>query len=305
MNVKDNIAGFPFQIRPVALKPCDVQPATRTPWWLWPNLLNLDSPLLAVIWQEQFARVAGVSLGWGDRALLFCCTWLVYCADRTLDAVESGGKTETPRHAIQLRGKPIWLGVCAAVLVVALVLAVATLNSRAWLCGGVVLGFTAVHFGATHWWPALRSRFWSKEWNVGFVFSAGCALQVWSVAPGVWPGLLPPVIGFGALCAMSCSHITAWEVLKADRNDPGSLLNAHPVFVRRLSWFDIALGLSALAAAAALGQAAGQHAMAAVGISALGLAWLHDRCDRFSTDFLRVTADFGLYTPLLFFVFSG
>ena len=55
----------------------------------------------------------------------------------------------------------------------------------------------------------------------------------------------------------------------------------------------------------ALGQAAGQHAMAAVGISALGLAWLHDRCDRFSTDFLRVTADFGLYTPLLFFVFNG
>ena len=62
---------------------------------------------------------------------------------------------------------------------------------------------------------------------------------------------------------------------------------------------------STLAAAAAIDQAAGQHAMAAVGISALGLAWLHDRCDRFSTDFLRVTADFGLYTPLLFFVFSG
>jgi len=60
-----------------------------------------------------------------------------------------------------------------------------------------------------------------------------------------------------------------------------------------------------MAAAAAIDQAAGQHAMAAVGISALGLAWLHDRCDRFSTDFLRITADFGLYTPLLFFVFSG
>jgi hypothetical protein len=273
-----------------------VQPAPRTPWWLWPNLLNLDSPLLAVIWQEQFARVAGVSLGWGDRALLFCCTWLVYCADRALDAVESGGKPETVRHAIQLRGKPIWLGVSGVVLLVTIALAVVVLNSRAWLGGGVVLGFTAAHFGATHWWPALRSRFWPKEWHVGFVFSVGCALQVWAVAPGAWPSLLLPVIGFGALCAMSCSHITAWEVVTADRDDPDSLLNAHPGFVRRLSWLDIALGLSAMLAAAA-----GQHAMAAVGISALGLAWLHDRRDRFSAGFLRVMADFGLYSPLLFF----
>ena len=278
-----------------------MQLATRTPWWLWPNLLNLDSPLLAVIWQEQFARVAGVSLGWSERVLLFCCTWVVYYADRALDAVESGGKTETARHAIQLKRKPVWLGVSAAVLLVAIVLGVTKLNSRAWLGGGVVLCFTAVHFGATHWWPALRSRFWPKEWHVGFVFSVGCALLVWSSEPSAWPSLLLPVLGFGALCAMSCSHITAWEVVTADRDDPGSLLNTHPRFVRRMSWFDITLGLLAMMAAAAPGQAAGQHAMAAVGISALGLAWLHDRCDRFSAEFLRAMADFSLYSPLLFF----
>jgi len=279
-----------------------VQPATRAPWWLWPNLLNLDSPLLAVIWQEQFARVAGVSLGWGDRTLLFCCTWLVYCADRALDAAGSGAETETDRHAIQHRGRPIWLGVSAAVLAVALGLAVATLNSRAWFGGGVVLAFTVAHFAATHRWPFLRCRFWVKEWHVGIVFSVGCVLQVWSVAPSAWPSLLLPVLGFGVLCALSCSHITAWEQLTTDRDDPGSLLNAHPGFVRRLSWLDIALGLSVLVAAA-LGQGEGQQAMAAVGISAFGLAWLHDRRARFSTGFLRAMADFGLYTPLLFFAF--
>lgn len=261
--------------------------------------------MLALVWQEQFARVAGVSLGWGERVLLFCCTWLIYCADRALDAVESGGKTETGRHAIQLKRKPVWLGIAGVVLLVAIVLAVTTLNSRAWLGGVVVLGFTAIHFGATHWWLRLRSRFWSKEWNVGFVFSVGCALQVWSVAPSAWPSLLLPLLSFGALCAMSCSHITVWEVVTADRDDLGSLLNAHPVFIRRLSWIDIALALSAMTTAAAFGQMAAQHAMAAVGVSALVLAWLHDRCDRFSTEFLRAMADFGLYSPLLFFSFSG
>lgn len=279
--------------------------ASLIPWWLWPNLLNLDSPLLAVIWQEQFARVAGVSLGWGDRVLLLCCTWLVYCADRALDAAGSGGKTETDRHTIQRRGQPIWLGMSAVVLVVALVLAVSTLNLRAWVGGSVVLAFTVAHFAATHWWPALRSRFWPKEWHVGFVFSIGCALQVWSVAPSAWPSLLLPMLGFGALCALSCSHITAWEQLATDWDDPGSLLNMHPGFVRGLSWFDIALGLVAMMSAAALGDAEGRNTMAAVGISALGLAWLQDRREQYSTEYLRAMADFGLYTPLIFLAFSG
>ncbi len=282
-----------------------MRPASGTPWWLWPNLLNLDSPLLAVIWQEQFARVAGISPALGDRVLLFCCTWLVYCADRMLDVAGSGGKLETARHTIQLQGRSVWLGVSVGVIAIALGLAVAMLNSRAWLGGGVLLVLTAAHFAATHRWPMLRNRFWPKEWHVGFVFSLGCALQVWSVAPGAWPGLLLPVIGFGALCALSCSHITAWEVVTADRDDPGSLLNAHPLFVRRLSWFDIALALLAMLTAATLGKGADQHAMVAVGFSALGLAWLHDRCDRYSARFLRAMADFGLYSPLLFFVFTG
>ena len=73
---------------------------SRTPWWLWPNLLNLDSPILALIWQEQFARIANVDLALGDRLILFCCTWLVYCTDRLLDVINSNTKTETGRHSI-------------------------------------------------------------------------------------------------------------------------------------------------------------------------------------------------------------
>ena len=281
-----------------------MQSEPRTPWWLWPNLLNIDSPLLALIWQEQFARVVGVSLGWSDRALLFFCTWIVYYVDRTMDAAELGEKTETARHAIQRGRRDVWLGVSIGLLLLALGLASVTLNARAWIGGGVLLGLTAVHFGVTHWWPSLRCRFWPKEWHVGLVFSLGCALQVWSVAPSNWSSLLLPVLGFGALCALSCSHITKWEQLALDQNDPDSLLNSHPVFVRRLSWFGIALGLLALTAAV-FGQATEQHAMVAVGLSALGLAWLDDRREKYSTEYLRIMADFGLYTPLLLFAFSG
>ena len=273
-----------------------------TPWWLWPNLLNLDSPMLAVIRQEQFARIAGVNLAFGDRLLLFCCTWLVYCADRVLDVVDADARAETGRHAIHKKGHPVWLSISVVMFITALVIAITRLNASAWLAGGIVFVLTAVHFAATHWWPVLRTRLWPKEWHVGLVFSVGCALQVWAVQPDVWPSLLPAVLGFGALCAMSCSHITTWEVVTADRRDADSLLNAHPWFIRRLSWFDIALGLLALTLAAALGQAEIQKARGSVALSGLGLAWLHDRCNRYSADFLRAMADFGLYTPLLFFL---
>ena len=267
-------------------------------------MLNLDSPLLAVIWQEQFARIAGVNLNLADRLLLFCCTWLVYCADRVLDAADFDGRAETGRHNIHQKGRLVWLSVSAVMLLIALVSAIIRLNTSAWLAGSGVLALTAIHFAATHWMPVLRTRLWPKEWHVGLVFAAGCSLQVWAVQPSAWPILILPVIGFGALCAMSCSHITTWEVVSADRRDADSLLNAHPWFVRRLSWFDIALGLLALTLAATLGQAEEQQALVAVALSALGLAWLHDRCNRYSAEFLRTMADIGLYTPLLFLLFK-
>ncbi|MED5279602.1 MAG: hypothetical protein VYD86_10810 [Verrucomicrobiota bacterium] len=53
----------------------------------------------------------------------------------------------------------------------------------------------------------------------------------------------------------------------------------------------------------ALGQAEIQKALCAVALSARGLAWLHDRCTRYSADFLRTMADIGLYTPLFFLPF--
>ena len=131
---------------------------------------QLDSPLLAVIWQEQFARIAGVNLAFGDRLLLFCCTWLVYCADRVLDVVDSDTRAETGRHAIHKKGRPIWLGVSVVMFVTALVIAITRLNAEAWLAGSIVFILTAVHFAATHWWPVLRTRLWPKEWHVGLVF---------------------------------------------------------------------------------------------------------------------------------------
>lgn len=234
--------------------------------------------------------------------LLFLCTWLVYCADRLLDALNSEIKTETGRHKIHQKGQKIWLGISAFFLVISLTLAINCLNSLAWIAGVVVFSLTALHFVATHWLPVFRIPIWPKEWHVGVVFSMGCSIQVWSLGPDAWINLILPAFSFGALCAMSCSHITVWEALTDDRNNSDSLLNTRSSFAHRLSWFDIGLGLLCLLFAVVFEQTEAQQAFIAIAISAFALGWFHDRRNQFSTNLLRIIADIGLYTPILFFL---
>lgn len=69
-------------------------------WWLWPQVLSLDAPIVIVLWQAALAHTHRVHLppafAWG----LALVTWLVYVVDRTADAV-SGRLARPPsaRHA--------------------------------------------------------------------------------------------------------------------------------------------------------------------------------------------------------------
>src|SRR3954451_15813809 len=71
-------------------------------WWLWPNLLGLDAPLVAVVWQALFARTVHVTLFPAARLALALAVWAVYLADRLLDCAssEASGATsgEAGRH---------------------------------------------------------------------------------------------------------------------------------------------------------------------------------------------------------------
>ena len=63
-------------------------PSTRTqkiPFWLWPNVLGLDAPLVAVLWQALLAGDVGLRLSWPEPLTLFCADWSVYIADRLYD----------------------------------------------------------------------------------------------------------------------------------------------------------------------------------------------------------------------------
>lgn len=102
--------------------------AKATPWWLWPHVLSLEAPLVAVLWQHVLAHAHGIRLTpMLDAGLALAC-WLIYVIDRTLDtfpASSSGGLDA--RHTFYRRHRRVlmllmipaasWLG-WAAVYVI-------------------------------------------------------------------------------------------------------------------------------------------------------------------------------------------
>lgn len=83
---------------------------SRIPWWLWPNVLSLDAPLVAVLCQAALARAHKVALLPSVYGALFLTVWLIYVVDRVLDGF-SMEKAErlSPRHAFYRRHRRLFL----------------------------------------------------------------------------------------------------------------------------------------------------------------------------------------------------
>ena len=56
---------------------------------LWLTVLSLDAPAVAVLWQLLFARSFHARLGASVTILLALVVWLIYVADRVLDALKA------------------------------------------------------------------------------------------------------------------------------------------------------------------------------------------------------------------------
>ncbi len=93
----------------------------RIPWWLWPHVLSLEAPLVAVLYQMvlmhahgiRFTPLLGVGLG------LAC--WVIYALDRTLDTFGAKKEAELDvRHAFYFRHRRLLLGAVIPAAILAL-----------------------------------------------------------------------------------------------------------------------------------------------------------------------------------------
>ncbi len=268
-----------------------------TAWWLWPHVLSLDAPLVAVVWQWGWASAAHVRLPWPAPCVLGLGVWLIYLTDRLVDAIRAvPGDPVSLRHTFHSRWRRPLSVLAVAVAGVLAILSPCLLTRAEFRHGLILLAvalayFWLVHGGGSREW----TRHLPKEAAVGAMFAVGTAFFPWSQAGVGSPWTVLAVTLFGGLCFCNCALITVWEAHAQDVRNPASLLNAYPRLTARLRPCCFALA----AASAGGWRLSGSAIFLPLAASALLLGLLDQQSKRFTLNVLRVLADAALLSPLL------
>lgn len=287
----------------VADGPRDLTADSRKPFWLLPNLLSLDAPLVALAWLFIFAKTWRVDyLPWQAYAALGLAVWVVHVADGLLEAAIRGGNSPRLRHHFHLRhGRLFKIGAAVAAIVsLALVVDGFSITVFNYLLVAVVLlaGFFSISLFSDRENGAKVLH--SKNILAGFTFAFGTAMVAHVFIPGtIVPDLIwsRELLCFAALCSLGISAIDVWE--HAERtNDP----EAKAAYELTLTVPLTLLGLAALWFAYLDHEMTTRPFFYAILTGAALLYILNRTRSRFSREDLRVLADAALVGPLLVFL---
>jgi hypothetical protein len=273
----------------------------RVPLWLWPNLLSLDAPLVAVAWQWLFAVSMKVKLPTGVYLVLGLTVWIIYTVDRLFDAERlTDVEKSTARHRFHRKfHKSLLVLVLGAVALDAWL--IYSQVARALLVPGLFAGaLVAVYFLLRFARQPGHGSPPPREILCGFAFAGGTVVSVY-----FYGGQLEDItrtlhpLFFALLCVFNCLAIAAWERESDEANDDPSTASARPNLIAELP-----IVLLVLAAAAGVLQFTsfpdyGWSVFTGVCAAALALALLIHFQKRFSKSALRVLADVALLTPLV------
>ena len=259
--------------------------------WLWFHILSLDAPLVAVLWQGFFAKLLHADVRWPAFIALGTAVWLIYVADRILDA-----SAETARHEFY---KENWRRLRGIVVVASAALAFACrFLNRAVLRNGVILGMLVVVYLLLVHAASKRVQNWfPKELGVALIFAAGTVLATWTKLGASRGVLIAPGILFAILCWLNCVAIECWEWRRL-RNM--SILRPHTVTIWMGSRLPVLSFLTVVLCAALFAVHEYRLISGAGALCAVALLWLDSRRDRLSVNALRVLADVSLLTPAIF-----
>jgi hypothetical protein len=211
--------------------------------------------------------------------LLVLAVWLIYAADRTLDAWT--GSCARPRHEFYRKHwkslLPLWILALAA----GSTLAWTRLTPELLVCGIALATVVAGYFVLLHLGVLQKT----KEAAVAVLFALGATLSAW---PNVRSAVdIEAIILFSCLCWINCVAIERWESAAVQR---------WPIAA--------AAGVVALAAVPLLFT--GRPVLGgAVAASSLAFVLLDCGRRRFSRDALRVLADVALLSPVFLLPVAG
>src|SRR5574340_1641239 len=95
-NPKESQGGVQAEVTP--------RPVAGSTPLVWLTVFSMDAPAVAVLWQLLFARTFHVQLSASTTILLALVVWLIYVADRVLDALRAPGRgPQATRHIFYRR----------------------------------------------------------------------------------------------------------------------------------------------------------------------------------------------------------
>lgn len=289
----------------------------RKPIWLWPNLLSLDAPLVAIAWLMIFRKMWRlVYHPWEAYVGLALVVWVIYVVDRLIDASLRKNNPERcePRHLFHWKHRKAFgvaAGIASAVAVGLLFRYIpASIFVHLVVAGLLVGGFFGLALLSGNS-PSEIPHI--KNIIAGLAFAYGTALTAY-----VYQGAVPfrdamlsrEVICFGGLCIMNISAIDLWE--HANRTND--------VEVKASDELALTIPLILLASGAIFfAMRASPHPDDSVDyglvtrsffysiLTGAALLYILNRMrNRFHMDTLRVLADVALLIPVLvFFASSG
>ena len=305
---------------------------------LW-HLLSLDAPTVATLWTVFIARCSHLHLPWTEPAAMFLAVWMIYAADRLLDARLpdtpqresriSASDLET-RHRFHHAHRTAFVSVIV-LSSIALAALLHRIDPRALHLYALLATLLAAWMLLIHARPLphdATSRL-PKELAVGIFFPAAVFIPtlarttptatdlhfLGSAANWIRPNLLPSAILFGALCTLNCLCLYAWEHPTPRAQDllRTDLPRTDAIPQQRIHWTTrwatahlttIALVILAASTIASVSRALPIALPAlACSLSTAALFALNLYRRRLSPVHLRAAADLVLLTPLLFLPF--
>lgn len=269
------------------------------PPWLWPNLLGLDAPAVAVSWQWLFAHSFGIDLPPVIHLVLALSAWCVYLADRLIDVFRTGPSdlaTERHRFTRKHSGKLIALLCLAATADLVLIIRVVPLHLIITGCATATL--LGIYYVIRLSINGRVNTVIPREVLCGMLFALGSTIGPHAFAPdnlNEFQYFLPAVF-FGLVCSVSCILISIWERDADLASNDSSFATSRARLIPHVSTFLSALVLIS----GILAFFSSWQIFLAAALSALALRITLHFGNHLSRPMLRVLADALLLTPLIF-----
>ncbi len=214
----------------------------RVPWWLWPNLLSLDAPLVALGWAWMFTKAWGVvSVPYQLWGILGVAVWAIYALDRILDARRGElGRNLARRHDFHRSYEKFFLPVIGLGSLWCFYAVLFTTAQTVLYYGFFVMMCVAVYFYLSARRVRAGDSGIAKNLVAGITFAYGASAGVHAYAPVLPFGDMvfsSEVLLFAALCVVNMTAIDFWYLEGEEDGDASAVLNLGTLLIAGVAMF--------------------------------------------------------------------